>query len=99
MRLSNPGWMATSSIAGSSFWKNGSTIAAIIQAGTCGYFVTRKADTKSFIPEIPPPGIMRFMSMFSNGTTAYLQEDMLHCAYPDIYTWIEKHNRYSNWEA
>jgi hypothetical protein len=24
---------------------------------------------------------------------------MLHYAYPDIYTWMEKHNRYSNWEA
>jgi len=34
-----------------------------------------------------------------NGPAAYLQEDMLHYAYPDIYTWIEKHNRYSNWEA
>src|ERR1044071_175769 len=34
-----------------------------------------------------------------NGQTAYLKEDMLHFAYPDIYTWVEKHNRYSNWEA
>jgi glycosyltransferase involved in cell wall biosynthesis len=34
-----------------------------------------------------------------NGRTAHLQNDMLHFAYPDIYTWIEKHNRYSNWEA
>ena len=34
-----------------------------------------------------------------NGTTAYLKQDMLHFAYPDIFTWIEKHNRYSNWEA
>ena len=33
------------------------------------------------------------------GTTACLKEDMLHFAYPDIYTWVEKHNRYSNWEA
>jgi glycosyltransferase involved in cell wall biosynthesis len=33
------------------------------------------------------------------GASAYLQEDMLHFAYPDIYTWVEKHNRYSNWEA
>ena len=24
---------------------------------------------------------------------------MLHYAYPDISTWMEKHNRYSNWEA
>ncbi len=34
-----------------------------------------------------------------NGSTAHLQEDMLHFAYPTIHTWIEKHNRYSNWEA
>jgi glycosyltransferase involved in cell wall biosynthesis len=33
------------------------------------------------------------------GRTAYLEHDMLHYAYPDISTWIEKHNRYSNWEA
>jgi glycosyltransferase involved in cell wall biosynthesis len=33
------------------------------------------------------------------GTTAHLKNDMLHYAYPDIYTWMEKHNRYSNWEA
>jgi glycosyltransferase involved in cell wall biosynthesis len=34
-----------------------------------------------------------------NGAAAYLKNDMLHYAYPDIYTWMEKHNRYSNWEA
>ena len=34
-----------------------------------------------------------------NGAAAYLKEDMLHFAYPDIFTWVEKHNRYSNWEA
>jgi len=34
-----------------------------------------------------------------NGTAAHLREDMLHFAYPTIHTWIEKHNRYSNWEA
>jgi len=34
-----------------------------------------------------------------NGKTAYLKQDMLHFAYPDIATWVEKHNRYSNWEA
>jgi hypothetical protein len=33
------------------------------------------------------------------GATAQLKNDMLHYAYPDIYTWMEKHNRYSNWEA
>ncbi len=34
-----------------------------------------------------------------SGRTGYLQHDMLHLAYPDIFTWVEKHNRYSNWEA
>jgi len=33
------------------------------------------------------------------GTTACLRNEMLHLAYPDISTWLEKHNRYSNWEA
>jgi glycosyltransferase involved in cell wall biosynthesis len=34
-----------------------------------------------------------------HGTTARLTHDMVHLAYPDIFTWVEKHNRYSNWEA
>jgi glycosyltransferase involved in cell wall biosynthesis len=34
-----------------------------------------------------------------DGRAAHLKHDMLHYAYPDIYTWVEKHNRYSNWEA
>jgi glycosyltransferase involved in cell wall biosynthesis len=33
------------------------------------------------------------------GSTARLGQEMLHFAYPDIFTWLEKHNRYSNWEA
>jgi hypothetical protein len=33
------------------------------------------------------------------GTTEFLRHDMLHLAYPDIFTWMEKHNRYSNWES
>ena len=33
------------------------------------------------------------------GGTARLRHELLHFAYPDIYTWLEKHNRYSNWEA
>jgi glycosyltransferase involved in cell wall biosynthesis len=33
------------------------------------------------------------------GEVAYLGHDMLHYAFPDIYTFVEKHNRYSNWEA
>ncbi len=33
------------------------------------------------------------------GKIGYLKNDMLHYAYPTIDVWIEKHNRYSNWEA
>jgi glycosyltransferase involved in cell wall biosynthesis len=33
------------------------------------------------------------------GSAGYLQAEMEHYAFPDIATWVEKHNRYSNWEA
>jgi glycosyltransferase involved in cell wall biosynthesis len=34
-----------------------------------------------------------------NGRTEYLSAPMEHYAFPDIATFIEKHNRYSTWEA
>jgi glycosyltransferase involved in cell wall biosynthesis len=34
-----------------------------------------------------------------NGSAGYLAGEMEHYAFPDIATWVEKHNRYSNWEA
>ena len=34
-----------------------------------------------------------------NGHTEYLSTPMEHYAFPDIATFIEKHNRYSTWEA
>ncbi len=33
------------------------------------------------------------------GQAGYLPGEMEHYAFPDISTWVEKHNRYSNWEA
>ncbi|QKD81278.1 glycosyltransferase family 2 protein [Thermoleptolyngbya sichuanensis A183] len=33
------------------------------------------------------------------GTAGYLTTDMLHIDYRDLYHWLERHNRYSNWEA
>ncbi|MCW6035310.1 glycosyltransferase family 2 protein [Spirulina subsalsa FACHB-351] len=33
------------------------------------------------------------------GKTGYLKEDMLHIDFRDIYEWLARHNRYSNWEA
>lgn len=33
------------------------------------------------------------------GRAGYLRGEMEHYAFPDISTWVEKHNRYSNWEA
>lgn len=29
----------------------------------------------------------------------YLKNDMLHIDFRDVYHWLERHNRYSNWEA
>ena len=33
------------------------------------------------------------------GKVGYLKEDMLHIDFRDIYEWLQRHNRYSNWEA
>lgn len=33
------------------------------------------------------------------GDVGYLKEDMLHIDFRDIFHWLERHNRYSNWEA
>ncbi|MDJ0718881.1 MAG: glycosyltransferase family 2 protein [Prochloraceae cyanobacterium] len=33
------------------------------------------------------------------GKVGYLKEDMLHIDFRDIYHWLARHNRYSNWEA
>lgn len=33
------------------------------------------------------------------GKVGYLKEDMLHIDFRDIFHWLERHNRYSNWEA
>jgi len=33
------------------------------------------------------------------GTVGYLHSELHHFAFPDIATWVEKHNRYSSWEA
>ncbi|MEA5533061.1 glycosyltransferase family 2 protein [Crocosphaera sp. XPORK-15E] len=33
------------------------------------------------------------------GNVGYLKYDMLHIDFRDIFHWLERHNRYSNWEA
>jgi len=33
------------------------------------------------------------------GKVGYLQQDMDHIDFRDMYHWLERHNRYSNWEA
>jgi glycosyltransferase involved in cell wall biosynthesis len=33
------------------------------------------------------------------GSVSYLKNDILHIDFRDIYHWLERHNRYSNWEA
>lgn len=34
-----------------------------------------------------------------DGASAHLREEMEHFAFPSLDVWVEKHNRYSNWEA
>ena len=34
-----------------------------------------------------------------SGKVGYLKQDMLHIDFKDLYHWLERHNRYSNWEA
>ncbi|GFE71653.1 glycosyltransferase family 2 protein [Chroococcus sp. FPU101] len=34
-----------------------------------------------------------------DGQVGYLKNDMLHIDFRDIYHWLARHNRYSNWEA
>lgn len=34
-----------------------------------------------------------------SGEVGYLKNDMLHIDFKDIYHWLDRHNRYSNWEA
>jgi len=37
--------------------------------------------------------------LVADGPVGYLRNDMLHFAYPTIGAFVEKHNRYSSWEA
>ncbi|MGD1861312.1 MAG: glycosyltransferase family 2 protein [Leptolyngbyaceae cyanobacterium] len=35
----------------------------------------------------------------NSGAVGYLKSDMLHIDFRDLYHWLQRHNRYSNWEA
>ncbi|GAB4549813.1 MAG: glycosyltransferase family 2 protein [Phycisphaerales bacterium] len=37
--------------------------------------------------------------VLKQGKAGFLKHDFLHYAYPDLTVWVEKHNRYSTWEA
>jgi glycosyltransferase involved in cell wall biosynthesis len=37
--------------------------------------------------------------VLTTGKAGYLSNEFLHYAYPDLSAWIEKHNRYTTWEA
>lgn len=74
----------------------------------CGYFPSwnlrlfrhRKARYESMHPAGTRSGDNEIHEhLMVAGKTCCLKHSMLHFAYPDIFTWMEKHNRYSNWEA
>ena len=62
---------------------------------------TRPVRTNRHASATPAPATTRSTSMSSSrpATAGYLKHDFLHYAYPDLATWVEKHNRYSTWEA
>lgn len=37
--------------------------------------------------------------VIQEGDVGYLKNDMLHIDFRDLFHWLERHNRYSNWEA
>jgi glycosyltransferase involved in cell wall biosynthesis len=37
--------------------------------------------------------------VIGDGAVGYLKNDMLHEDFRDLFHWLERHNRYSNWEA
>ena len=37
--------------------------------------------------------------VIADGEVGYLKQDMLHEDFRDLYHWLARHNRYSNWEA
>lgn len=37
--------------------------------------------------------------VIDGGEVGYLKSDMLHIDFRDLYHWLQRHNRYSNWEA
>ena len=37
--------------------------------------------------------------VIENGEVGYLKQDMLHIDFRDMFHWLQRHNRYSNWEA
>ncbi|NEZ54566.1 glycosyltransferase family 2 protein [Adonisia turfae] len=37
--------------------------------------------------------------VIENGNVGYLKNDMLHIDFRDLFHWLARHNRYSNWEA
>lgn len=37
--------------------------------------------------------------VIASGEVGYLKNDMLHEDFRDLFHWLERHNRYSNWEA
>lgn len=73
----------------------------------CGYYpswnlrlLKRGYGFYEFIPDSSDSGDNEVHEhMLVSGKAGYLRHPMDHYAYPDIKTFVEKHNRYSTWEA
>jgi glycosyltransferase involved in cell wall biosynthesis len=95
--------------AGDAYWLNRRLIFMSRWIKGCGYYPSwnirlfkhrvgryeriSSGDTQSGDNEVHEHVIL------STGPAGFLRHDFLHYAYPDLYTWVEKHNRYTSWEA
>jgi glycosyltransferase involved in cell wall biosynthesis len=79
----------------------GFATAANTPTGTCACFATKRAATKILqTADIPNTGDNEVHEhVMIDGPVGYLKHDMLHEDFRDLYHWLARHNRYSNWEA
>jgi hypothetical protein len=90
---------ATGSTGGSCSWANGSNM-RIIPTGTLRLFKHRLGRYEKLTDAATASGDNEVHEhVVVTGKTGRLRCEMDHYAFPSVNVFVEKHNRYSNWEA
>jgi hypothetical protein len=79
----------------------GFVTAASIPTGTCGCFATVRGRYENLqTSDVPNTGDNEVHEhVLISGPVGHLTCDMVHEDFRDLYHWLARHNRYSNWEA